>query len=60
MKHISIDMHLVVCDLVQPGKIKVQQLNTTDELVNCPTKPHSKSHHQYFQNKFGVSNNTPI
>ena len=38
MKHIAIDVHFVR-DLVQLGILRVQHVSTTDQLVDCLTKP---------------------
>jgi len=59
MKHISIDIHFVR-DLVQQGKLEVHHVCTDDQLVDCLTKPLSKTRHQHLRNKIGVADGTPI
>ena len=59
MKHISIDIHFVR-DLVQQGKIRIHHVCTADQLVDCLTKPLSKTRHQQLQNKIGVTDGTPL
>ena len=52
-KHIEIQYHYIR-DMVQRGAIKLQYVNTDEQVVDVLTRPLSRVNFEHFQDKLGV------
>ena len=52
-KHIAIKYHYLR-ELVQDKKVRMEYVNTKDQLANIFTKPLPKDAHEYLRGKLGV------
>ena len=52
-KHIQIKYHYIK-DMVQRGAVKLQYVETNDQIANVLTKPLARVKFEYFREKLGV------
>jgi hypothetical protein len=57
-KHIDICYHYI-CDMVQRGALKLQYINTNEQVVDVLTKPLSCIKFDYFRDKLGIVQKDP-